>query len=49
MTELNKFGVIGLLHFPTGILPSHVAEKTQYFFILNYRGVGNKVRVVQGI
>ena len=26
MTELNKFGVIGLLQFQKGILPSHMAE-----------------------
>ena len=34
MTELNKFEVIGLLHFHKGILPSHVAkfpfQKVQY-------------------
>ena len=34
MSELNKFGVIGLLHFNKGILLSHVAEfpfqKLQY-------------------
>ena len=26
MTELNKFGVIGLLYFHKEILPSHMAE-----------------------
>ena len=25
-TELNKFAIIGLLHFHKGILPSYVAE-----------------------
>ena len=34
MTVLNKFGVIGLLHFHKGILSSHEAEfsfqKLQY-------------------
>ena len=26
MTELNKFAIIGLLHFHKGILPSYVAD-----------------------
>ena len=28
----DKFGVIGLLHFHEGVLPSHVAEKPQYIY-----------------
>ena len=52
VTDLNKFGVIGLLHFHKGILPSHVTEfpfqkvMIKYLnycfksFIFNYRGVG---------
>ena len=36
MTELNKFGVIGLLHFHKGILPFYVVEnpfqKLQYVY-----------------
>ena len=34
MTELNKFGVTGLLRFQKGILPSHVAKFP--FQILQY-------------
>ena len=36
MTELNKFEIVGLLHFQKGILPSHVAkflfQKKGYIF-----------------
>ena len=40
MTELNKFGVIGILHFHKGILSSHGTkfsfQKLQYICLEEY-------------